>query len=174
MDAPLKLTPTESVSVRSSTTEVLEVEGEWGPGGSAPPKHFHPAHAETFEVLAGSLRFRVDGEQRDVSAGDTIEVPRDAVHQVWNPGTEPARALWRSRPAGRTEDWFRAVDRLHREGHVGAKGMPGLLVFGVLLTEYRDVFRLALAPEPVQRGLLGALGAMGRLRGYCRLARTDG
>jgi hypothetical protein len=37
---------------------------------------------------------------------------------------------------------------------------------GVLLTHYRDVFRLAARPRPVVRAALAALGTMGRLRGY--------
>jgi hypothetical protein len=43
--------------------------------------------------------------------------------------------------------------------------MPGPLAFGVLLTEYRDVFRLA-GPDVVLRPALGLLGALGRMRGY--------
>jgi hypothetical protein len=36
----------------------------------------------------------------------------------------------------------------------------------VLLTEYRDVFRLAAKPEPVVRTGLSVLGKIGRARGY--------
>ena len=43
--------------------------------------------------------------------------------------------------------------------------MPGPLAYGVFLTEYRDVFRLA-APDLLTRPVLGILGAIGRLRGY--------
>jgi hypothetical protein len=44
--------------------------------------------------------------------------------------------------------------------------MPGPLAFGVLLTEYRDTFRLAAGPEPLVRGALAVLALLGRLRGY--------
>jgi hypothetical protein len=44
--------------------------------------------------------------------------------------------------------------------------MPGPLAFGVMLTEYRDVFRLAGAPDALTRPLLGALAVIGRARGY--------
>jgi len=69
-------------------------------------------------------------------------------------------------PRGSTERWFAAIDRLHREGHVGSNGMPGPLAFGVLLTEYDDVFRLAVPAEPLVRGPLAALSVVGRARGY--------
>lgn len=171
MPRTLKITPTESVTVTESTPEVLEVDAEYAPGTDEPPKHFHPAQDERFEVLAGTLRVRVDGEERSLEPGQTIEIRRGAVHQMWNPGSEPARVVWETRPRGRTEQWFEAIDALHREGRVGSNGMPGPLAFGVLLTEYRDVFRLAVGPDPVVRPALALLGAIGRHRGYSAKAR---
>ncbi len=161
----LKLTPTESVEIRSSTEEALEVEATYGTGAKPPPRHFHPSQDERFEVLSGSIRVRVDGDERPLAAGEEIEIPRGAEHQIWNPSSEPARVLWRTSPGGRTEQWFRAIDRLHREGRVGGNGMPGPLAFAVLLTEYRDVFRLA-GPDWLLRPAFAALAPIGRARGY--------
>lgn len=165
MGETLKLTPTESVEIRSSTAEALEVEATYGTGAKRPPKHFHPSQDERFEVLSGSLRASVDGRERTLAAGETIEIPRGTVHQMWNPSPEPARVLWRTSPGGRTERWYRSIDRLHREGRVGGGGMPGPLAFAVFLTEYRDVFRLA-GPDWLLRPALAALALLGRARGY--------
>ena len=163
----LNLTPSESVSVRSHAPEALEVEGVYGAGGSAPPKHFHPDQDEHFEVLAGTLRTRVNGEERTLGPGDTLDIPRGAVHQMWNPGAETARVVWRTSPAGRTLEWFQRLDSLQREGRVGSNGMPGPLAFAAYLTEYRDVIRLSAGPAtPVVHGLLAVLAPAGRLRGY--------
>jgi quercetin dioxygenase-like cupin family protein len=163
----LKLTPHEALTIRRSDPDVLEVEAVYGAStGKPPPPHLHPKQDEHFEVLAGQLRARVGGEDRTLLAGDTLEIPRGTVHQMWNPGSEDARVLWRTSPAGRTEQWFRSIDRLIREGRVGKNGIPGPLAFGVLLTEYRDVFRLAVAPDWALRPVLGLLGAVGRARGY--------
>jgi hypothetical protein len=73
--------------------------------------------------------------------------------------------LWQTRPALRTEEWFRSIDALHREGRVGRNGMPGPLAFGALLSEYDDVFRLA-GPRPLVKAAVAVLGALGRARGY--------
>ena len=117
-------------------------------------------------MLEGSLRARAGDEERTLGVGDEIDIPRGTVHQMWNPASGDARVLWQTRPGGRTESWFAAIDALHREGRVGRNGMPGPLAFAALLTEYDDVFRLAVGPEPLVRGALAALAPLGRMRGY--------
>ncbi len=166
MSRTLKLTPTESVEIRNSNPEALEVEATYGAASKPPPKHLHPAQDEHFEVLAGALRAVVGDQERTLGPGETLEIPRGTPHQMWNPGGEQARVLWQTRPRGRTEQWFTALDTLQRQGRVGANGLPGPLAFGAMLTEYSDVFRLAVGPDLVVRGALAALGALGRLRGY--------
>ena len=165
MGDTLKITPGESVTVHSSTPEALEVEGQWAPNGSPPPKHFHPAQDERFEVVEGRLEMNIDGEARTLAAGEAVEIPRGTVHQMWNAQDVPARAMWRTSPGGRTEQWFRAIDGLIASGRVGSDGMPGPLAFGVMLTEYRDTFRLA-GPDLLLRPALALLGVAGRVRGY--------
>ena len=159
------LTPSESVRVLRHDPDPIEVEGSWGPSGSPPPKHFHPGQDERFEVLEGVLTARVDGEKRELGPGDVLEIPRGAVHQMWNAGGSQARATWQTSPAGRTGRWFEAIHELRGSGRVGRNGMPGPLAFGAYLTEYRDVFRLA-GPQPLLRPALRVLGTLGRLKGY--------
>jgi mannose-6-phosphate isomerase-like protein (cupin superfamily) len=169
MDQTLKLTPHESVTIREHSDAALVVEARWGAGGSAPPGHFHPDQDEHFEVLEGQLSVRVDGEERTLEPGEAIDIPRGTVHRMWNGGQVPARALWRTEPAGRTAEWFAALDGLQRSGRVGRDGMPSVLAFGAYLTEYSDVFRLG-GPQALLRPALAVLGAVGRLRGYRRPA----
>ena len=59
---------------------------------------------------------------------------------MWNPGAEPARVRWVTVPGGRTEQWFRTLDGLFREGGDIAEGRE--VDFAALLEEYADVFRL--------------------------------
>jgi mannose-6-phosphate isomerase-like protein (cupin superfamily) len=164
MARTLKLTASESVTIRSSAPELLEVEATYGPSGRPPPKHFHPSQDEHFGVLDGSVKVRMDGREQTLDVGDEIDIPRGHAHQMWNPGGVPARVLWQTRPGGRTEQWFSAIDSLHREGRVGKNGMPGPLAFGALLSEYDDVFRLGIGPAPLVRGLVAVLGVLGRRR----------
>ena len=164
MSDQLRLTPGETVTVRSSTPELLEVEGTWGPGGKPPPAHYHPAQDEHFTVLEGTLTARVDGDERELGPGETLDIPRGTRHQIWNKGDQPTRATWQTRPAGRTERWFRSIDRLYAERRVGRKGTPGPLAYGAYLSEYSDVFRLA-GPERLTGALVSLLGVLGRAKG---------
>ena len=130
----IQLSPTQSLTVVDESPERLVVETTYGPGGAAPPAHLHPSQDEHFEVLAGAIRAVVAGEERDVSVGGTLDVPRGTSHQMWNPHGEPARVRWETAPAGRTLDWFRALVRAQADP---ATDWPKLL------GDFADVFRLA-------------------------------
>jgi quercetin dioxygenase-like cupin family protein len=102
MAETLRLTPGETVIIRKSSPELLEVEGAWAPEGKPPPPHFHPSQEEHFEVLEGTLTARVEGEKGDLGPGDRLDIPRGAKHQMWNRTGSPAGAVAdaASRPDG--------------------------------------------------------------------------
>ena len=163
MAETLQLTPSESITIVSSTPDALVVEATYGQGGKPPPKHYHPAQDEHFEVLEGTMMFRLGSVEHEVAAGEEIDIPEGVAHQVWNPNEEPARVTWQTRPALRTEQWFRGVDAIVREA--GDK-TPSPLAFATLLSEYRDCFRLAVGPDLLVAPVIKLLGAVGRLRGH--------
>jgi quercetin dioxygenase-like cupin family protein len=143
MPETLKIGPREEVVVIEDTPDVFLVEATYGPSSSPPPPHFHPSQDERFEVLEGAVCVRLDGEERRLEVGDVVEVPRTVPHQFWNPTDAPSRVRWETRPALRTAEWFRTWDALHRAGKVDANGRPKPHHLAALVTEYRDVFRLA-------------------------------
>jgi quercetin dioxygenase-like cupin family protein len=147
---------------------LLEMESTWAPGGVEPPEHLHPRQAERFTVLEGTVRVRMDGTLRDLKPGDTLEVPANVPHGMWNPGDGPAAVRWEVRPALATERMFEALFGLAARGDVNARGVPGLLDMSVLLRRHRGEFRLT-RPAPVVQGVVfGALAPVGRLLGKGR------
>ena len=71
------------------------------PSGSPGPRpHIHRYHDEAFYVLEGELTMRVGPRRITAPAGSFVVVPRGAVHQPSNPGTEPTRVLIIFSPAG--------------------------------------------------------------------------
>jgi quercetin dioxygenase-like cupin family protein len=63
------------------------------PNSNVPPPHSHTGNEECVYVLEGTLRYSVDGAQRDLCAGDWMFTPRGSIHQFSNPHSETARAL---------------------------------------------------------------------------------
>jgi uncharacterized cupin superfamily protein len=109
VDEPIRLGPHQTLHVLESTEEALVLDARWEPGGSEPIAHLHPAQEERFEIRAGRLTVRIDGQERVVGPGEAFDVPLGTVHAMWNAGDEPVRATWRVTPALRTEEMFRTI-----------------------------------------------------------------
>jgi quercetin dioxygenase-like cupin family protein len=133
------LTDHEIVTVLSSTPELLELDAEWQPTEKGPPKHFHPAQDEHFEVREGELHVHLDGTLHVVPAGERIDVPRGGVHTIWAGGGKTTRALWQVRPALRTAEFMAAMAKAR-----GDKPAPSPIKALPVIREYSDVFRLAI------------------------------
>ena len=63
------------------------------PSSNVPPPHSHSNNEECVYVLAGTLRYTVGGETRDLGPGQSMSTPKGVVHAFSNPFTETARAL---------------------------------------------------------------------------------
>ena len=76
------------------------------PVGAATQEHYHARTEEIYYLTHGTGRIRVDGEEREVTAGDAIAIPPGARHKLWNTGTETLRLLCCCAPAYEHEDTF--------------------------------------------------------------------
>jgi len=88
---------------------LLEMDDFWPRADHQTPEHIHPAMEERWEVIAGKVRFEVDGATQTVGAGDTIVAPPGTPHSARNVGPEPAHLRIQMRPALR---WQEFVERL--------------------------------------------------------------
>jgi quercetin dioxygenase-like cupin family protein len=70
------------------------------PPGIATPLHRHLHEAEVFHVLAGSLRYEAGGVLHELTTGSTMYLPRGVAHRFRITGTEAARLLVITVPAG--------------------------------------------------------------------------
>jgi mannose-6-phosphate isomerase-like protein (cupin superfamily) len=52
--------------------------------GKASLKHYHPIAEESYYILAGRGQVLLDETWTDVTAGDTILIPSNVVHQIRN------------------------------------------------------------------------------------------
>lgn len=63
------------------------------PVGASTQEHYHPKTEEIYYITHGTGRMRIEGEMREVKAGDAIAIPPGKKHKLWNTGTEPLRLL---------------------------------------------------------------------------------
>jgi quercetin dioxygenase-like cupin family protein len=73
--------------------------------GQATERHYHALSEELYSFLEGGGRLEIDGEEREVAAGDTVLIPPGARHTI-TAGPEGARFLCCCAPAYSHEDTY--------------------------------------------------------------------
>jgi quercetin dioxygenase-like cupin family protein len=136
------------------------------PSGSVAAAHVHPSQHERFQIIEGSVTFKLDGQELVANPGDCIRVPPGMKHQFWNAGDTEARFACEVSPALGFEPLLETMFALANDGKTNRKGMPNPLRLAVIARAHFDTVRLPFPPAWMQRiGL--ALGApLGRLLGY--------
>jgi quercetin dioxygenase-like cupin family protein len=146
--------------------EAVVIECFVKPSGFVAAAHVHPSQSERFQVLAGSVSFKLDGQELPAGPGDVVLVPAGMKHQFWNASDGEAHFRCEIRPALKFEQVIETMFSLAADGKTNRKGMPNPLRLAVIAREHFDTVRLPFPPAWMQwLGL--ALGApLGRLVGY--------
>jgi quercetin dioxygenase-like cupin family protein len=146
--------------------EAVVVEAFVKPNGAVAAAHVHPNQEERFQVLTGSVGFRVGREKLVAGPGQRLTVPAGTPHKFWNAGEEEAHFVCEVRPALQFEQLIETMYGLAGDGKTNRKGMPNPLRLAVIARHHFDDVRLPFPPAWMQRMGL-ALGApLGRLIGY--------
>ncbi|KAA9106600.1 cupin domain-containing protein [Microbacterium rhizomatis] len=61
--------------------------------GQQNPVHHHPNCDEVLHVIKGRIRHRVGDEYVEMTAGDTISIPKGSIHNATNIGDEQCELL---------------------------------------------------------------------------------
>jgi quercetin dioxygenase-like cupin family protein len=151
---------------RETGGEAVVIETYVRPGGFVAAAHVHPEQEERFQVLRGSVGFRVGRKKVVAGPGERMTVPAGTPHRFWNAGDETAHFVCEIRPALQFESLIETMYGLAADGKTNAKGMPSPLRLAVIAQAHFDTVRLPFPPAPLQRlGLV--LGApLGRVLGY--------
>jgi mannose-6-phosphate isomerase-like protein (cupin superfamily) len=100
------------------------------PDSNVPPPHSHTKNDECVYVLEGTLRYGVDAETRDLSAGECMYSPRGSVHRFSNPFGVEARALIVQSPDIGAQ-YFRDLEAI-----VNAGGPPDKAALQAVMARY--------------------------------------
>ncbi len=74
------------------------------PVGGSTQEHYHVKTEEIYYITHGTGRIRIDGETREVKAGDAIAILPGQRHKLWNTGNERLRLLCCCAPAYEHDD----------------------------------------------------------------------
>ena len=69
------------------------------PVGGSTQEHYHPRAEEIYYLMHGTGKICIEGETREVRAGDAIAIPPGRKHKLWNTGHETLRLLCCCAPA---------------------------------------------------------------------------
>ena len=146
--------------------ELLEIDLTLSPDGHVPGAHVHPEQEETFEVLSGTMEFRLGRKKIVAGAGDLVVVPAGATHRFKNAGDDEVRARVQVRPALKMEELFENTVALAEEGRTTRKGMPRPVHLALFVREYEREVRAPFPPPAMVRALMAPLAWFGRRRGH--------
>ncbi len=151
---------------RETNGEAVVIEVYLRPGGVVAATHVHPSQEERFQVLRGTVGFRLGRKKLVAGPGQRVTVPAGKAHKFWNAGDDTAHFVCEIRPALQFESLIETMYGLAADGKTNRKGMPNPLRLAVIANAHFDTVRLPFPPAFMQKAGL-ALGApLGRVLGY--------
>lgn len=135
-------------------------------GGYVAAAHIHPLQEETFEVLEGSVRITIGGNEIIAVPGARYAVPPGVSHRIVNHTAQGAHLFSTLEPALRSDELLETVWGLATDGRTNRRGYPNILQAAVTGVEFRDELRLARPPRWVQDLVFSTLAPIARALSY--------
>ena len=151
---------------RETGGQAVVIETFVQPNGFVAAAHVHPSQEERFEVLRGSVGFKVGRKKLVAGPGQRVTVPAGTPHKFWNAGDTEAQFVCEVRPALQFESLLETMFALAADGKTNRKGMPNPLRLAVIANEHFDTVRLPFPPALIQRIALAMGAPLGKLAGY--------
>ena len=107
------------------------------------PAHSHDHYEETIYGIEGVLTWTVDGQPIEVGPGETLCIPRGAVHRFDNNGSQDVKALCVITPAAIGPGYFREAAEVVK---AAAGGPPDKMKLMEIMRRH------GLTPAPPPRG----------------------
>jgi mannose-6-phosphate isomerase-like protein (cupin superfamily) len=147
--------------------EFLKYEGTAKVGALPPPEHFHPAQTETFYILDGEAKFKVDGKVVMAKGGEILSVPPNVRHTFQQTGTKELLMQVEFRPAFRTEFFLETFFAVGHKGKAGKSGLPkNFLQFAAMMNEFRGFQFIVGPPIFMQNFIAIVIGGFAKTIGY--------
>jgi quercetin dioxygenase-like cupin family protein len=160
----------ERITIRRTAAEtdgeLLAIDLELPPGGHVPGgQHIHPKQGERFQVVEGTMRFRMGRKRVVAGPGEVVVVPPGQKHDFANAGDEDALVRVEVQPALRMEELFETAVGLAEDGRTMMGGIPRPLDLALFVEEFGDEVQAAFPPRWLQRLAFAPLRWLARRRG---------
>ena len=153
-------------TTRETNGEAVVVETFVKPDGFVAAAHVHPQQEERFQILRGTVGFRLGREKTVAGPGQKVTVPAGTAHKFWNAGDDEAHFVCEVRPALQFEQLIETMFGLAADGKTNRRGMPNPLRLAVIARHRFDDVRLPFPPAWMQRMGLALGASVGRVLGY--------
>jgi mannose-6-phosphate isomerase-like protein (cupin superfamily) len=154
------------LGTRETRGDRLVVELELQGAGFGSPLHKHPLIHERLKVVNGRVGLMIGDAISVVEPGKMIEIGPGVPHRFWNAGITAATLTLDIRPAKRFEAFTRNMIGLAQDGKTDPMGMPNLLQFAAIASQFSDVIQFMSPPRLVQNLLFPILAPIAAMRGY--------
>jgi quercetin dioxygenase-like cupin family protein len=119
------------VSFQSETADLNIFKCIVRPEARTPVPHYHEKFDETIKSLVGITTIRLDGKTIQLNPGDSIVIPRGAIHQIANKTNDAIEFLCEIRPGIFGYEYFRDISTI-----VNVKGPPDIDRFKSIMRSY--------------------------------------
>ena len=153
-------------TAKDTNGALLEMESGFGPKSKEPPAHYHPYQEEDFTVISGELTVKIDTQTITLKKGDSLHIPPNKVHSMWNRSDSKTIVNWKVRPAMRSENLLETFTGLANDNKTNKDGIPGILQTAATANLFSDEFRLAKPPYAFQKIIFGILTPVSFIMGY--------
>ena len=140
----------ETIAFRATSADTdgahLEIDLFLTPDGHVPGTHVHPSQEERFEILEGTMKFKLGFKTIVASEGDVVVVPAGSRHRFVNAGDGDVHARVTVTPALDMEDLFETTVALAEAGRTNRKGMPKPLDLALFVERFEDEVRAPFPP----------------------------
>ena len=134
------------------------------PGGSRVPLHRHLLQDETYEVISGTVTYKLDGKIHQAPAGTKFTLPKARLHEHYTVGPEDAVSIQTITPALDFDVIVENLFGLGSEGR-GVNPIDALMQGLVWIRKMKGPFYLAL-PIWLQRALAAVITPIAYAFGY--------
>ncbi len=133
--------------------------------GKAVDDHIHILQEESFKVISGRLTCLIDGEQKYISAGELVVLPKNKPHNHYNTSDVPAEFIQTITPGIDVDLFLENLFGMINDGKVKEGKLPFLQAM-VTARYLESPSRLAAIPMGLQNVLINSIGPLARLFGY--------